>query len=189
MKNAHLCHRLARKTPRGAISRKRSFPSGSQPLNGGSRRGGGRLHSFRSHRWIAITCAPMADSVLASAAQWEVQAVIQQFPYRCADRATELEWPVSELKWSPIQWADNLVTHIYCKETQISSTVITSGWSCHHRWTEPHIFSAELAHGCTWHTNTTSAAVSFPPLLKAWEFGDNFSQISQKFHLTKHTVA
>jgi len=31
---------------------------------------------------VAFTCAPMADSVLASGGQSEVQAVIQQFPYR-----------------------------------------------------------------------------------------------------------
>ena len=31
---------------------------------------------------VAFTCAPMADSVLASGAQSEVQAVIQQFLYR-----------------------------------------------------------------------------------------------------------
>ena len=36
---------------------------------------------FRSHRWIAFTCAPVADSVLASGGQSEVQAMIQQFPY------------------------------------------------------------------------------------------------------------
>ena len=30
---------------------------------------------------IAFTCAPAADSVLASGGQSEVQAVIQQFPY------------------------------------------------------------------------------------------------------------
>jgi len=32
--NAHLCPRLAEKASRGAISRKRTLPSGSQPLNG-----------------------------------------------------------------------------------------------------------------------------------------------------------
>ena len=48
----------------------------------GSRRGGARLHPFQSHRWIAFTCAPTADSVLASGDQSEVQAVIQQFPYK-----------------------------------------------------------------------------------------------------------
>ena len=31
---------------------------------------------------IAFTCAPEADSVLASGGQSEFQAVIQQFPYR-----------------------------------------------------------------------------------------------------------
>jgi len=30
---------------------------------------------------IAFTCAPAADSVLASGGQSEVQAMIQQFPY------------------------------------------------------------------------------------------------------------
>ena len=30
---------------------------------------------------LAFTCAPAADSVLASGGQSEVQAVIQQFPY------------------------------------------------------------------------------------------------------------
>ena len=48
----------------------------------GSRRGAARLHPFRSHSWIAFTCAPMADSVLASGDQSVVQAVTQQFPYR-----------------------------------------------------------------------------------------------------------
>ena len=47
----------------------------------GSRRGGARLHPFQSHRWIAFTCAPAADSVLASGDQSEVQAETQQFPY------------------------------------------------------------------------------------------------------------
>ena len=47
----------------------------------GSRRGAARLHSFQSHSWITFTCVPMADSVLASSSQSEVQAVIQQFPY------------------------------------------------------------------------------------------------------------
>ena len=54
------------------ISRERSFLLGSQPLNGGL---GG--HSGE----IAFTCAPAADSALASGGQSEVQAVIQQFPY------------------------------------------------------------------------------------------------------------
>ena len=40
----------------------------------GSRRSG---HSGE----IAFTCAPAADSALASGGQSEVQAVIQQFPY------------------------------------------------------------------------------------------------------------
>ena len=31
---------------------------------------------------VAFTCAPMADLVLASGGQSEVQAMIQQFPYR-----------------------------------------------------------------------------------------------------------
>ena len=46
----------------------------------GSRRGGARLHSGHSGE-IVFTCAPAADSVLASGGQSEVQAVIQQFPY------------------------------------------------------------------------------------------------------------
>ena len=58
----------------------RSFPTGSQLLNG-SRRGGARLHPFLQHRWIAFTCAPMADSLLTSGDQSEVQAMTQQFPY------------------------------------------------------------------------------------------------------------
>ena len=48
----------------------------------GSRRGAARLHPFWSHRGIAFSCAPPADSVLASGDQSEVQAMIQQFPYR-----------------------------------------------------------------------------------------------------------
>jgi len=47
-----------------------------------SRRGAARLHPFWSNRSIAFTCAPVADSVLASGDQSEVQATIQQFPYR-----------------------------------------------------------------------------------------------------------
>ena len=39
------------------------------------------FHPFWSHRWIAFTCAPMADPVLASGDQSKVQAVILQFPY------------------------------------------------------------------------------------------------------------
>ena len=31
---------------------------------------------------VAFTCAPVADSALASGGQSEVQAVIQRFPYR-----------------------------------------------------------------------------------------------------------
>ena len=69
MENAHLCYRLAEKTPKGAISRKRSFPSGSQPLSWESRKGGARLHPFWSHRGIAFTFAPTADSVLTSGDQ------------------------------------------------------------------------------------------------------------------------
>ena len=46
----------------------------------GSRRGGARLHSGHSSE-IVFTCAPAADSVLASGGQSEVQAVIQQLPY------------------------------------------------------------------------------------------------------------
>jgi len=34
-------------------------------------------------REIVFTCAPVADSALASGGQSEVQAVIQQFPYMC----------------------------------------------------------------------------------------------------------
>jgi len=47
----------------------------------GSRRGGDWLHPFLSYSGIAFTCAPVADSVLASGGQVEFQAVIQQFPY------------------------------------------------------------------------------------------------------------
>jgi len=36
MEYAHLCCKLTGKTPRGAISGKRPFPSGSQALNGWS---------------------------------------------------------------------------------------------------------------------------------------------------------
>ena len=48
----------------------------------GSRRGGARLHSGHSGE-IVFTCAPAADSVLASGGQSEVQAMIQLFPYKC----------------------------------------------------------------------------------------------------------
>jgi len=52
----------------------------------GSRRGAARLHPFWSHRRIAFTSVPMADSVLTSADQSEVQAMIQKFPYTCVVR-------------------------------------------------------------------------------------------------------
>jgi len=42
---------------------------------------------------IAITCAPVADSALASSGQSEVQAMIQQFPYR----HTEVLQPTAEM--------------------------------------------------------------------------------------------
>lgn len=32
----------------------------------GSRRGEARLHPFQSHRWVTLTCAPEADSMLTS---------------------------------------------------------------------------------------------------------------------------
>jgi len=46
---------------------------------------------FFSHSGeIAFTCAPVADSILTSGGQSEVQAVIQQFPYiYCAGGARE----------------------------------------------------------------------------------------------------
>ena len=46
----------------------------------GSKRGAARLHSFRSHMWIAFTCAPRADLVLYPGDQSVVQGVTQQFP-------------------------------------------------------------------------------------------------------------
>lgn len=80
-----------------------------------SRRGGARLHPFRSHRWIAFTCASAADSVLASGGQSEVQAVIQQFPYsprdilaqfhesnQQTDMSTLQFWLVQTEKWNSI---------------------------------------------------------------------------------------
>jgi len=66
-------------TPKGAISRKRSFPMVVSPSMG-SRRDAAWLQPFWSYRWIDFTCAPVADSVFASGGQSEVQAVIQQFP-------------------------------------------------------------------------------------------------------------
>ena len=80
MENTHCCCRLAGKTPRRAISRKRSFPSGSQPLNG------------VQERWSQAPALPVTQvgclhSVLVSADQSELQAVIQQFPYSCIDRS------------------------------------------------------------------------------------------------------
>ena len=47
----------------------------------GSRSLGSRTPSGHSGE-IAFTCAPAADSALASGGQSEVQAVIQLFPYR-----------------------------------------------------------------------------------------------------------
>ena len=46
-----------------------------------SRRGGARLPPSSHSGEIASTCAPAADSALASGGQSEVQAMIQQFPY------------------------------------------------------------------------------------------------------------
>jgi len=48
----------------------------------GPKRGAARLHPFWLHSRIAFTCAPAADSKLASGGQSEVQAMTQQFPYR-----------------------------------------------------------------------------------------------------------
>jgi len=48
----------------------------------GSRRGEARLHPSGHSGEIVFTCAPAADSALASGAQSEVLVVIQQFPYR-----------------------------------------------------------------------------------------------------------
>ena len=48
----------------------------------GSRRGAAWLLASGHSGEIAITCAPVADSALTSGGQSEVQAVIQQFPYR-----------------------------------------------------------------------------------------------------------
>ena len=42
---------------------------------------GGVEPGFQSHRWIAFTCAPTADPVLASHDQSMVQAMTQRFPY------------------------------------------------------------------------------------------------------------
>lgn len=64
--------------------KKETLPLWQSALKWGSRRGGARLHPFLSHRSIAFTCAPVADSVFASGAQSEVRAMIQQFPYRQA---------------------------------------------------------------------------------------------------------
>ena len=41
----------------------------------------GSRNEGNSPLWIAFTCVPAADSVLALVDQSEVQAVIQQFPY------------------------------------------------------------------------------------------------------------
>ena len=48
----------------------------------GSRRGAARLLASGHSGEIEFTCAPVADSALASDGQSEVQAVIQQFPYK-----------------------------------------------------------------------------------------------------------
>jgi len=65
----------------------------------GSRRTGAWLsHSGE----IAFTCAPAADSVLASGGQSEVQAVIQLFPYTEASPhllAMEEKWFSRSLSW------------------------------------------------------------------------------------------
>ena len=50
-----------------------SFHTGSQFLNG-SRRDGARLRPFLQQRSIAFTCAPMADSLLASAVPYSHQS-------------------------------------------------------------------------------------------------------------------
>ena len=69
------------RAPREVISRERPFLLRSQPLNGGlGEVQPGSTPSGHSGE-IAFTCSPMADSVLASGGQSEVQAMIQQFPY------------------------------------------------------------------------------------------------------------
>jgi len=72
---------VLKKTPQGAISRQKAFLSGSQPLNEVKERCSQAPPPFWSHSSIAFTCAPVADSVLASGDQSKVQAVIQQLPY------------------------------------------------------------------------------------------------------------
>jgi len=47
----------------------------------GSKRGAARLPPFRSHSWIAFTCAPRTDRVLSPGAQSVAQAMTQQLPY------------------------------------------------------------------------------------------------------------
>ena len=72
MKGAHQYCRLP-KTPQGGISRKKSFLSGSQPLNGG-------LGEVQPGSTPPSHTGEMPDSVLASGGQSEVQAMTQQFP-------------------------------------------------------------------------------------------------------------
>ena len=53
---------------------------------------------------ISFTCAPVADSVLTSGGQSEVQAVIQQFPY------TKV---MEELKRGEVRVDDSLITRCF----------------------------------------------------------------------------
>ena len=69
----HIQGTQQKKTKKKHLQKKRTHPHWQSALKwGGYRRGVARLHPFWSHSWIAFTCAPMADSVLASGDQSEV---------------------------------------------------------------------------------------------------------------------
>jgi len=75
--------------------------------------GGVQSGSTPSHHSgeIAFTCAPAADSVLASGGQSEVQAVIQQFPYNNIQMRKEIMF-----HWKSSLPVDSLANFIINKE-------------------------------------------------------------------------
>lgn len=74
-------YRLAGRTAQGRDVQPEIFPRWQSALKCGLGEVKPRFHPFQSHRWVAFTCAPMADLVLASGDQPVVQTVTQQFSY------------------------------------------------------------------------------------------------------------
>ena len=88
-----------------------------------SRRGAARLHSW-SHSWIALTCAPTADPVLASGAPSVVQAVTQQFHTSTKGMFLHLWCKIS----SYFYWASRLLSSFHM-ESHLSPLILAT---CNH---------------------------------------------------------